>query len=550
MSYVAGANLVDAYINWDYCVHTYFAFAGSVARGGLPHLPGFDMNRIFINIREPWLEWPDVSAMKIRLSTTNYTFDASVIDAEGDALPLADCTSTWSVVSGPVTTGIIEDPSVLAATMTFPLEGTYQVRLDVSHGGLSTYEVIDMEVTAPVAPVPLAILTQPVDQNVALGGTASFTILATGPDPKFYQWRLNGQPLGVASTSPDLTLDNVGGGNAGLYDCAITAGDAALVSQTAELTISDAGYGSTFSGGLWQELYTGIPGSQVSDLTASPDYPYFADSSAVITNAETGDLGNQYGQRWTGWLVPTNSADYRFFVTAGDAYELRVSQTASPLDAQLVSASSTASWVRQWSMVTPSDWLSFTNGGRYYIELLHKRNLSGGHAEITWQRSGEANPTDGSPGISGTHLEYRMGGIYPDPSDPPVVNDDYLISTRGAPATADVADNDVHGDPLGLRVRSITQPAFGVAVFNGRDVTYTPNPGYSGDDSFTYVVGSSDGPGATGTVHASAFVRENVTVTNFQAEISDSYHKIFETGADNGLLYLTATHDLLAASTP
>ena len=50
-------------------------------------------------------------------------------------------------------------------------------------------------------------------------------------------------------------------------------------------------------------------------------------------------------------------------------------------------------------------------------------------------------------------------------------------------------DSDPDGDPLS--VQSVTQPVNGDVVNNGLDVTYTPDDGFSGTDTFNYTI--SDG---------------------------------------------------------
>ena len=54
-------------------------------------------------------------------------------------------------------------------------------------------------------------------------------------------------------------------------------------------------------------------------------------------------MGNKYGQRWTGWLTPDETTNYRFYVTADDAYELRLSTDDSREHLTLIS--SRGSWV-------------------------------------------------------------------------------------------------------------------------------------------------------------------------------------------------------------
>ncbi len=76
---------------------------------------------------------------------------------------------------------------------------------------------------------------------------------------------------------------------------------------------------------------------------------------------------------------------------------------------------------------------------------------------------------------------------------------DTLVDT---PVTIDVLANDTGS---GLSIVSVTQGSSGGVVNNGTDVTYTPNSGFTGQDSFDYTI--SDGSltdTATVTVSVSA----------------------------------------------
>lgn len=57
---------------------------------------------------------------------------------------------------------------------------------------------------------PVAITTQPVNQTVPIGQTATFTVTATGTAPISYQWTENGQPIagatGASYTTPPIAL--------------------------------------------------------------------------------------------------------------------------------------------------------------------------------------------------------------------------------------------------------------------------------------------------------------------------------------------------------
>ncbi|MBK9462530.1 MAG: carboxypeptidase regulatory-like domain-containing protein [Sphingobacteriales bacterium] len=74
------------------------------------------------------------------------------------------------------------------------------------------------------------------------------------------------------------------------------------------------------------------------------------------------------------------------------------------------------------------------------------------------------------------------------PNQAPVAVDDSGTSTNGNPVTINVLGNDYDpdGDPLTLTVTQ--QPANGTLTVNGGNITYTPNPGFNGTDTYTYQI--------------------------------------------------------------
>jgi hypothetical protein len=64
--------------------------------------------------------------------------------------------------------------------------------------------------------MPVSITTQPVDQAVTMGKTATFSVAATGTAPLHYQWYFNGIPL-TGATSAKLTIPKTSLANGGSY---------------------------------------------------------------------------------------------------------------------------------------------------------------------------------------------------------------------------------------------------------------------------------------------------------------------------------------------
>jgi len=90
--------------------------------------------------------------------------------------------------------------------------------------------------TTTSAGTPPSITTQPQGQTVILGGTASFSVVATGGIPLAYQWRLNGADISGATAS-SYSRANVQATDAGDYSVLVTNPYGSLLSSNAMLVV-------------------------------------------------------------------------------------------------------------------------------------------------------------------------------------------------------------------------------------------------------------------------------------------------------------------------
>jgi len=111
--------------------------------------------------------------------------------------------------------------------------GSYSVVVS-NIAGLVTSE--DALLTVNMAP---AITAQPQDQNVNQGGSAVFSVLATGTPTPAHQWRKNGTPLGGA-TGASYTVTNAQPADAGSYSVVVSNIAGTVTSADALLTVTQS----------------------------------------------------------------------------------------------------------------------------------------------------------------------------------------------------------------------------------------------------------------------------------------------------------------------
>jgi fructan beta-fructosidase len=117
-------------------------------------------------------------------------------------------------------------PGMLAVSLTATGSGATLNSLTMHNLGSAWYAT-----SAPPAPT---IIAQPAPFTVNLGGPASFSIMASGVGPLFYQWRSNGQPIAGATNSTLSIFPAPANVN---YDVVVGNAGGAVTSSVAPLTI-------------------------------------------------------------------------------------------------------------------------------------------------------------------------------------------------------------------------------------------------------------------------------------------------------------------------
>ena len=75
--------------------------------------------------------------------------------------------------------------------------------------------------------------------------------------------------------------------------------------------------------GVLRQVYTGISGTALADLTNSPSFPSGASSNHVVTTFEApSNVGDNYGQRLRAFLTAPTTGNYVFWIASDDNSEL------------------------------------------------------------------------------------------------------------------------------------------------------------------------------------------------------------------------------------
>jgi len=193
-------------------------------------------------------------------------------------------------------------PGATSASLTLtnvqPVDGgSYTVTVSNSAGSAtSTPAVLTVTSIGP------ALITQPSNQTVNVGGTATFSVAATGSGTLTFQWHRNNVAI-FGANAASLTLGNVQLSQAGSYTVTVSNGAGSVTSNAATLTVNAPAVGPTVqTHPVSQTVFIGssVTLSVVATGTAPLSYQWQRDgvaiagetsSSLTLNNLQVSDSG-------------------------------------------------------------------------------------------------------------------------------------------------------------------------------------------------------------------------------------------------------------------
>jgi hypothetical protein len=148
----------------------------------------------------------------------------------------------------------------------------------------------------------------------------------------------------------------------------------------------------SLGGSILREVFSGIGGNSLADLTNSPAFPNSPTSTNFVTDlfeAPT-DVEESYGQRMHGYIVPPTTGSYTFWISSDDEGALYLSTDENPVRSRLIANVPGWTGSRQWGNYAEQQSAPITlqAGKAYYVAALMKEGGGGDNLAVRWVRPG------------------------------------------------------------------------------------------------------------------------------------------------------------------
>ncbi len=252
---------------------------------------------------------------------------------------------------------------------------------------------------------------QTANASVTVGASVQF-----GPQPvQGGSWSWSG-PNGFSASAREVTLSNIQANQAGSYEATYTNSAGCQSVQVFDVMVAGG------SGSILREYWTGIEGAGISSLTSNANYPNNPTGSEQISSLEgPTNWADNYGTRIRGYIHPTATGSYTFWVAGDDNTDLYLSTNDDPANSSRIAFVDGWTSPREWNKYSTqqSATVNLMAGQKYYIEVLHKEGGGGDNVSVAWQGPGIPQEVIGGSYLSSfdpNAITVRARGIEGDES--------------------------------------------------------------------------------------------------------------------------------------
>jgi hypothetical protein len=247
-----------------------------------------------------------------------------------------------------------------------------QFRCIVSNSaGSATSNAATLTVNAAV--VAPSITTQPANQTVTAGQTATFSVAANGTAPLAYQWQKNAANISGATSASYTTPTTTTADSGAQFRCIVSNSAGSATSNAATLTVNSGGFTGNGTG-LNADYFDNMDftGTKFTRVDSTVNFDWASGSPDASIGVDT------FSARWTGEVQPRFSEALTFYTVSDDGIRLWV-------NGQLV----IDNWTDHGPTENASAPVSLVAGSRYAIKMEFYENGGGAVAKLLWSSASQ-----------------------------------------------------------------------------------------------------------------------------------------------------------------
>lgn len=238
----------------------------------------------------------------------------------------------------------------------------------------------------------------------------------------------------------------------------------------------------------------GTPDSGGAVVNNGTDLTYTPLPAFIGTEVFTYTIGDGNGGSDTATIsVSVDDVNFAPDITEGSSITVTMDEDGSPTPFSLtLNATDPDGDTLTWGIQTVASYgfaSVSASGNATTVDYAPNANYFGNDSFVVWVG-------DGQSGVDLITVNVIVNPI----NDAPVAVDDTKATPSDTAVNIDVMDNDSDPENDTLTITAVTQGSKGVVTHDGTAVTYTPNAGEAGNDSFTYTVDDGNGGSATANV--------------------------------------------------
>ncbi|MBE7503495.1 MAG: discoidin domain-containing protein [Verrucomicrobiales bacterium] len=280
-------------------------------------------------------------------------------------------------------------------------------------------------------------------------------------------------------------------------------------------------YLMTRTGVLKFSFWGGIAGTAVQALYDEfLRYPDSPDWTGAVFSFNSRDIlptdaNDNYGATIEGYLTPTESGSYRFFVYSDDASELYLSTDATPDNLWWIAAElacCNAFTEPDGVHTRTSEPIALVANQRYFIRLVYKEGGGGDYGQVAWRKEGDPTPAASLRPIPGKYLSAAMD--LPAPAEGAFVTQTPAPNARNVmpDATITIAHRDGKtawtAENVSLKLNGVAVTPTFTKDANVATITYKPSAMFPSGSTHTVSLGYLDAGGQPTTTEWSFEVTE------------------------------------------